>query len=105
MAAGTHCSYKTRLEPNSISNDRFYSKDTVLTVNLSSLFLNKSDISLLEKGLTFIPTPKTLPIRSVLENKDRLIRNIKIKSFFQNSSKPFEQKLNYFKRDLIGHLN
>ena len=68
----------------------------MLTVNLSSLFLNKSDISLLEKGLTFIPTPKTLPIRSVLENKDRLIRNIKIKSFFQNSSKPFDPKTKLF---------
>lgn len=65
-------------------------------MNLSSVPLTKSDISVLEKGLTFIPTPRTLPIKSILENKDRLIRNIKIKSFFQNSTKLFDPKLKTF---------
>jgi len=71
-------------------------ENKMLTVNLSSVELTASDISVLEKGLTFIPTPKTLPIKSLLENKDRLIRNIKIKSFFQNSNKSFDPKLKTF---------
>lgn len=65
-------------------------------MNLSSISLTKSDFSVLEKGLTFIPAPKTLPLKSVLESKDRLIRNIKIKSFFQNSTKTFDPKLKTF---------
>jgi len=72
----------------------------MLTVNLSSVDLTDSDINLLDKGLTFVPVPKTLPLRSVIENKDRLIRNIKLRSFFSNSnnalggnkSKPFQAK-------------
>ena len=72
----------------------------ILTVNLSSLTLHDSDISLLDRGLTFTPTMKTLPLRTALENKDRLIRNIKLRSFFNNKGsnslspkiKPFQQK-------------
>src|SRR5215470_17323332 len=72
----------------------------MLTVNLSSVDLTDSDINLLDKGLTFVPVPKTLPLRSVIENKDRLIRNIKLRSFFSNSnsalggnkSKPFQAR-------------
>ena len=73
----------------------------ILTVNLSSLTLHDSDISLLDRGFTFTPTMKTFdPLRTVLENKDRLIRNIKLRSFFNNKCnnslspkiKPFQQK-------------
>lgn len=51
---------------------------------------------MLEKGLTFVPAPKTLPLKSILESKDKLIRNIKLKSFFQNSSKTFDYSLKTF---------
>lgn len=72
------------------------SERKILTVNLSSINLSKSDISMLERGLTFVPTPKTLPLKSILESKDKLIRNIKLKSFFQNSSKTYEHILKNF---------
>lgn len=39
---------------------------------------------MLRKGLTFIPTPKLLPISHILENKNKLIRNIKIKCAFSH---------------------
>lgn len=65
-------------------------------MNLSSLVLDESDISLLDRGLTFVPTPRTLPVKSILENKDNLIRNIKLRSFFKKSTKPFNAKEKLF---------
>jgi len=86
--------------PNTDFNPRMILKNrndsNMLTINLSSTLLSDNDISVLEKGLSFIPTPRTLPIKSIIENKDRLIRNIKIKSFFQNSTKTFDPKLKTF---------
>ena len=81
---------------NNRLKDKESEKNKILTVNLSTIELTNSDISVLEKGLTFIPTPKTLPIRSILESKDRLIRNIKIKSFFQNDRKNYDPKIKTF---------
>lgn len=68
----------------------------MLTVNLSSLVLDESDISLLDRGLTFVPTPRTLPVKSILENKDNLVRNVKLRSFFTNSTKPINAKEKVF---------
>ena len=65
-------------------------------MNLSSLILDDSDISLLDKGLTFVPTPRTLPVKSILENKDNLIRKIKLRSFFNKCTKPFNAKEKLF---------
>ena len=65
-------------------NSQNFKKDKFLTVNLSNYQLTNSDYTLLEKGLTFIPTPKTLPVSNIIQNKDRLIRNVKLKSFFHS---------------------
>jgi len=42
------------------------------------------DLTLLEKGLSFIPTRKTLPVHNIIISRDKIIRNIKLKSFFNN---------------------
>ncbi len=56
------------------------------TVNLSSYTPTPTDLGLLEKGLTFIPTRKTLPISNIIHNKNKLIRSIKLRYFFQNKT-------------------
>lgn len=42
--------------------------------------------------MTFIPTPKILPVSSVLNNKNNLIRNIKLKFAFLNKVDNFNSK-------------
>ena len=86
-------SSKTKLN---VINDSKINDRKILTVNLSSLILTQSDISLLDRGLTFVPTPRTLPVKSVLENKASLIRNVKLRSFFNNRTKPFSSKEKLF---------
>ena len=81
---------------SSNNNNNNTSNKTVLTVNLSSVQFSDTDILLLDKGLTFVPVPKTLPISSVLESRDRLIRSIKLRAFFSKSSKPLDQKTRLF---------
>lgn len=39
---------------------------------------------MLDKGLTFIPTYRSLPINSVYSSQVRLIRNLKLKDYFQD---------------------
>lgn len=67
------------------------------TVNLSSYTLSASDRSILDKGLTFIPTPKFLPVKTLIESKNNLIKSIKLKSFFRDSKKIFDPKVKTFK--------
>ena len=49
---------------------------------MSKLELTPDDISLLDKGLTFIPTYRHLPIAKIYETQNRLIRNLKLKDYF-----------------------
>jgi hypothetical protein len=53
-----------------------------LTINLSDYKPTLSDSTLLEKGLSFIPTRKTLPISNFINDQNRLIRSLKLKSYF-----------------------
>lgn len=62
------------------------------TVNLSDRQLTNAEINLLEKGLTFIPTPKLLPVENIIKNKNTLIRNIKLRGYFSNKSTKFMKK-------------
>jgi hypothetical protein len=66
------------------SNEKIIKND--LIHNLSTIALSDTDISVLEKGLGFIPTPKLLPISNILQDKDTLIRNIKLKCYFNNNN-------------------
>jgi len=55
-----------------------------VTVNLSNLQLSRTDIELLDKGLSFIPTCNSIPLFKFYEAQNRLIRNLKIKDYFSN---------------------
>lgn len=57
-------------------------KDNTLTVNLSNLTLNNTDIKLLDKGLSFIPTFNSMPLFKFYESQNRLIRNLKLRDYF-----------------------
>jgi hypothetical protein len=56
-------------------------------VNLSSVLLSESDISLLNKGLLFVPKPKKLPMEEILIAKNKICRNLKLKAFFDDRTK------------------
>lgn len=86
----------TDLNRHGYSKDKGSNNKKIVTVNLSSLILDESDISLLDRGLTFVPTPKNLPVKSVLEHKDNLIRNVKLRSFFNKCTKLFNAKEKLF---------
>ena len=81
----------TAINVNHKTNTKF------LTVNLSSITLSEIDLTLLENGLTFIPTPKLLPIYKILENKTRLIRSLKLKYFFRHENDVYDPKIKTFK--------
>ena len=53
-----------------------------ITVNLSSTVLSDSDVSLLNRGLSFVPNPVKLPSEDILIAKNKITRNLKLKSFF-----------------------
>lgn len=53
------------------------------TVNLSSVQLSSSQLSLLDKGLTFIPTYRSLPLHTIYSMQHRVIRNLKLKDYFR----------------------
>lgn len=61
--------------------------DNSLTVNLSDIVLDRADIELLDKGLSFIPTCNSMPLFKFYESQNRLIRNIKLRDYFYNKDK------------------
>jgi hypothetical protein len=68
-----------------------------LTVNLSNLELSITDITLLDKGLSFIPTYKYLAINKIYEAQSRLIRNLKLKDYFAGKpEKDYDPKTKNF---------
>lgn len=74
--------------------------DNSLTVNLSDIVLDRADIELLDKGLSFIPTCNSMPLFKFYESQNRLIRNIKLRDYFYNKDK---NKDSYIKNDLHCH--
>jgi len=52
------------------------------TMNLSSYTLSEAQISVLDKGLTFIPSTHYVPYARILECKNRSIRSIKMRDYF-----------------------
>ena len=62
---------------------KFLSKNVV---NLSKRKLSKSEISLLSKGLKFIPTSNTIDTANLKVELDRMLR---LKWFFRNDEKEF----------------
>jgi len=52
------------------------------TMNLSSYTLSEAQISVLDKGLAFIPSTRYIPYTRILECKNRNIRSIKLRDYF-----------------------
>ena len=69
-------------------------------INLSQYKLNESEISLLNKGLSFIPTVKLIPLGHIIQCKQRNLRSIKLKDFFQS-----KQDRHYDPDDFINRFN
>ena len=65
--------------------NRLDNEKSSLTVNLSKLNLTEVEISLLDKGLSYIPISKSLNVFKIYESQNRLIRNLKIKDYFSNA--------------------
>jgi len=59
---------------------------STFTINLSSLQPTKAQISLLDKGLTFIPTTHRILPCKITTCRDRNIRNLQLRDFFRNRS-------------------
>jgi len=52
--------------------------------NLSSHKFDQSTLTLLERGLLFIPTQNHINVSKYYEGMDRFIRNLKLKDFFRD---------------------
>jgi len=78
-------------------HDPPFTSDFIL--NLSSYNLTASDISLLNKGLSFIPTVKSVKLSDLNFCVTRNIRNLKYKDFFQHKEDTYNPKdfINLFK--------
>jgi len=63
------------------------------TVNLSSYNLDAAQVSILDKGLTFIPSTRHIPYNRILECKKRNIRSIKLHDFFKEDTQDYNPKL------------
>ena len=86
----TNCTSSSTLTP--LSNTH-----SSLTVNLSNLELTAADISLLDKGLSFIPTYRWQPIDRIYSAQHRLVRNLKLKDYFSNKpDKEYDYKTKTF---------
>ena len=67
-----------------VNNTRTAKSVNSLTINLSNVELSDADVGLLDKGLSFIPSFKSLPLYKIYESQNRLIRNIKLKDYFSD---------------------
>ena len=63
------------------------------TINLSSYQLDAAQVSILDKGLTFIPSTRHIPYNRLLECKKRNIRSIKLHDFFKEDTHDYNPKL------------
>lgn len=63
---------------------------SAFTINLSDVVLTKQEISVLDKGLKFIPTIGRFPYSFILDCKLRNIRNLKLHDYFQNDSSIYD---------------
>ena len=68
--------------------DTYHNTASRNIMNLSTTQLNPHQISALDKGLKFIPTPPGIPTHHINTSLHRLIRNLKLKSFFRHRPNP-----------------
>lgn len=60
------------------------------TINLSKRQLTEAEVSLLDKGLSFIPTVHHFPMAALSDCFSRNLRNLMLRDFFHDSSKPYD---------------
>ena len=65
--------------------------------NLSSRILNKAEVSLLSKGLQFVPTPKNINLSKIKEEFEIFGRKLRLEWYFRNDERdlitnPFKKK-------------
>ena len=66
----------------------FVSKNVV---NLSQRTLSKSEISLLSKGLKFVPTPSSINKARLKQDLEKFGRKLRLKWHFRNKSAEFSR--------------
>lgn len=59
-------------------------------LNLSKRLLNKAEISLLSKGLKFVPTPLNVDQASIKNDLEAFGRRLRLAWFFRKDNKPFQ---------------
>ena len=79
-------------------------------INLSKRNLTKDEISLLSKGLQFVPTPKHFNKALLREDLENFGRKLRLKWFFRNDERqfninPFKQKSKFNPRKMMLLLN
>ena len=62
-------------------------------INLSNYKLNKHEISVLDKGLTFVPSPSTYSLLDLESNSNNLIRRVKLVDYFGTQSDNYDPTL------------
>lgn len=73
-----------RPPPPAPAADHINKPKASFTINLSSHHLSAAETSLLDKGLTFIPTYNRQPLEELYTLQHRLVRNLKLKDYFSN---------------------
>ena len=77
-----------------LENGRFRGKFvSESVVNLSSRKLSEPEISLLSKGLRFIPTPTSINFAEIKEDLEKFGRNLRLKWYFRDSEENFSYDL------------
>ena len=59
---------------------KFFSKNVM---NFSNLVLIENEIRVLDKGLSFVPTPEKLDCYQIKKDLERLERNIKLRMYYK----------------------
>jgi len=77
-------------DSQTVENSLCFTSEFIL--NLSTYELSPSDITLLNKGLSFIPTPKSIKISDIVTCRDRNLRNLKYKDYFQHKEDTYDPK-------------
>ena len=96
---GNNSKYQQTISNNSkLANNNNTNSHGSLTINLSNIDLSDADQTLLDKGLSFIPTYRKFPIDKIYDAQNRLIRNLKLKDYFQSQTNyKYNPKIKTFK--------
>ena len=84
---------------NNNKNDDIYISDFV--INLSSVKLSKTHISVLEKDLNFCPSKSEIDLGKTASELERFVRQLRLKDFFRNFSTPNSQTNDEFENLLL----